>query len=278
MKLAEPQAPEIPFSQTRALVKDLLEPNARIYWTDFLLSLSVAYGAAALYLLSPMFSAPYFIGFTIAAVALYRCGVFFLVFVHLPARKMQVFGVAWNVLFGIPFLTPSFAYKCHMDHHNPRHIGTVKDGEYLHLGVGPVGRIVNYLEQIPLLPALAIFRFLVVTPLSFLHPRLRRLVLERASSLVINPQYRRTLPTDERRGGWIAIELAIFLELAVFLALLISGHVAWRVFVELYVLGMAASGLNWVRTLAAHGYRNAGSPMTLAEQIEDSYTVLGFLL
>jgi len=125
------------------------------------------------------------------------------------------------------------------------------------------------------LPALAIFRFLVVAPLSFLHPRLRRLVLERASSLVINPKYRRALPADERRGSWIAIELTIFLELAVFLALLISGTVAWSVFVELYVLGMAASGLNWVRTLAAHGYRNTGSKMTFVEQIEDSNTVPG---
>jgi len=151
----------------------------------------------------------------------------------------------------------------------------VKDGEYLPLGVGPAGRIIIYLLQIPILPALAIFRFLVITPLSFLHPRLRRLVLERASSLVINPQYRRALPTDERRGGWIAIELAIFLELALFLALLISGKVAWSVFVELYVLGMAASGLNWVRTIAAHGYRNSGSTMSFAEQIEDSYTVPG---
>src|SRR5262249_43672130 len=182
----------------------------------------------------------------------------------------RAFRAAWNILFGIPMLMPSFAYKCHMDHHNPRHFGTVRDGEYLALAAGPVGRVIAYLLQIPLLPALAIFRFLVLTPLSFLHPRLRRLVLERASSFVINPQYRRTVPTDERHGSWIALELAIFLELAVFLALLISGKVAWGVFVELYVLGMAASGLNWVRTIAAHGYRNTGSTMTFVEQIEDS--------
>jgi fatty acid desaturase len=266
---------ELSFTQARTLVKDLLQHSARIYWTDFLLSLSVAYGATALYLTSRMFSAPYFIGFTIAAFALYRCGVFIHEIAHFPGKRMRVFGATWNILFGIPFLTPSFAYKCHMDHHNPRHFGTAKDGEYLPLGVGPAGRIVIYLLQIPLLPALAIFRFLVLTPLSFLHPRLRRLVLERASSLVINPKYRRALPADERRGSWIAVELAIFLELAVFLALLIAGKVAWSDFVELYVLGMAASGLNWVRTIAAHGYRNSGSTMTFAEQIADSNTVPG---
>jgi fatty acid desaturase len=151
----------------------------------------------------------------------------------------------------------------------------VKDGEYLALGAGPVRRIVFYFLQVHLLPAVAIFRFLVLTPLSFLHPRLRRLVLERASSLVINPKYRRTLPTDERRGSWIALEWAIFLELAVFFALLLSGKLAWSVFVELYVLGMAASGLNWVRTIAAHGYRNTGSKMTFIGQIEDSITIEG---
>ncbi len=83
-------------------------------------------------------------------------------------------------------------------------------------------------------------------------------MLERASSFAINPKYRRTVPTDEPHGSWIALEVAIFLELAVFAALLVSGKVAWSVFAELYVLGMAASGLNWIRTLAAHGYRNTG--------------------
>ena len=266
---------EISFAQARTLLTDLFEHSARIYWTDFLLSSSVAYAAVALYLTSRMFSAPFFFGFTIAAFALYRCGVFIHEIAHMPARRMGLFRVTWDVLFGIPTLTPSFAYKCHMDHHNPRHFGTVKDGEYLPLGAGPVGRIVIYVLQLPLLPALAIFRFLVLTPVSFVHPRLRRLVLERASSLVINPKYRRALPTDERRGSWIAIELAIFLELAVFLALLITGRVAWSVFVELYVLGMAAAGLNWVRTLAAHGYRNTGATMTFAQQIEDSITIPG---
>jgi fatty acid desaturase len=277
--LADDRAPEskgaLSVAQAKAVVKDLFEHSARIYWTDFLLSLSVAYGAVALYLSSPLFSPRYLISFTIAAFALFRCGVFIHEIAHMPRERMRLFRATWNILFGIPTLTPSFAYKCHMDHHNPRHFGTAKDGEYLALGAGPVGRIVLYLLQVLLLPALAIFRFLVLTPLSFLHPRLRRLVLERASSYVINPKYRRALPTNEPRGSWIALELAIFLELAVFFALLLSGKLPWTVFVELYVLGMAASGLNWVRTIAAHGYRNTGSTMTFVEQIEDSNTVPG---
>jgi fatty acid desaturase len=126
-----------------------------------------------------------------------------------------------------------------------------------------------------LLPALAIVRFLVLTPLSFMHPRLRRWVLVHASSFVINPRYRRRVPADEPHGTFVALEAAIFLELVVFAALLISGKVALSVFVRLYVLGMAASGLNWIRTLAAHGYRNTGGAMSYLEQIEDSNTVIG---
>jgi fatty acid desaturase len=265
----------IEITQARALVKDLFEHRAWIYWMDFILTLVVAYGAAALYLSSPVFSLPCFIGFAVAAFALLRCGVFIHEIAHMPRGRMPVFQTAWNVLFGIPVLMPSFMYKNHVDHHNPKHFGTLRDGEYLPLGAGPVRRIVFYFLQVPLLPALAIIRFLVLTPLSYLHPRLRRWVWERASSYVINPQYRRAVPADEPRGTWIALEAAIFVELTVFAVLLFSGKVAWTVFVELYVLGMAASGLNSIRTLAAHGYRNTGATMSFPEQIEDTNTVAG---
>jgi fatty acid desaturase len=262
-------------TEARELIKDLFEPRAPRYWTDFVLSMAIAYGAVALYLTASPFSLLFVASFIVAAFALFRCGVFMHELVHLPARRLRLFRAAWNVLFGIPALTPSFMYKCHADHHNPRHFGTSRDGEYLPLGAGPVRRIILYLIAIPILPALAIVRFLVLTPVSLLHPRLRRAVLERASSYVINPKYRRTIPPEEGHRSWAALEIAIFLELAAFFGLLISGALAWRVLAELYVLAVAASGLNWLRTLAAHGYRNTGAPMTFREQIEDSIGIAG---
>jgi fatty acid desaturase len=266
---------EISLAQTRKIIQDLFEHRASLYWTDLLISLTVAYGAVAVYLTSARFSLPYFIAFVVAGFALFRCGVFIHEIVHMPADRLRLFRVGWNILFAVPNLMPSFAYKSHGEHHNPRLYGTSRDGEYLPLGAGPVSGLVVYLLQLPLLPALAICRFLVLTPVSFLHPRLRRWVLERASSLVINPRYRRVLPADERRGTWVALEIAIFVELAAFLGLLLSGRLPWTVFAELYVLGMFAAGLNWMRTLAAHRYRNTGSRMTFGEQIEDSINVSG---
>jgi fatty acid desaturase len=262
--------------EAREIVKDLFPHNALIYWADFLLSMSIAYGAVALYLLSPAFSALYIAAFVVAAFALFRCGVFIHEIVHLPGDRLRAFRVAWNVLFAIPTLMPSFTYESHVDHHNPRRFGTAKDGEYLALGTPPLRRIVLYLLQVPLLPALAIFRFLFLTPVSFLHPRLRRMVLERASSFVINPSYRRILPDEGRAARWmIALEIAIFLELTAFFGLIAAGRLAWTVAAQLYVLGMCSAGLNWVRTLVAHRYRNTGATMTFDEQIEDSITIDG---
>ena len=53
-----------------------------------------------------------------------------------------------------------------------------------------------------------VVRFAVATPLSFLHPRLRRLVIERASSLTINPAFVRRLPAGRERVVWIVLEIA----------------------------------------------------------------------
>ncbi len=150
-----------------------------IYWTDFLLSLAITYGAIALYLLSPRFSPLYFSGFTIAAFGLFRCGVFIHEIAHLPKGRMRLFprGVEYPVRHPHPH-----AVLCLQVSHGPSQSAAFRDREGWGVpgpGGGSNRRIVIYLLQIPLLPALAIVRFLVVTPLSFLHPRLRRLVLER---------------------------------------------------------------------------------------------------
>src|SRR5258708_36531376 len=90
---------EISLVQARALAKDLFEHSAWIYWTDFLLSMSVAYGAVALYLSSPIFSPRSLIGFTIAAFALFRCGVFIHEIAHRPPNPSPLFRPTWSSLF-----------------------------------------------------------------------------------------------------------------------------------------------------------------------------------
>lgn len=262
--------------EAKRIVADLFTPDPLIYWGDFIATTTVAYGFAVLYLTAPTGSWEQLACFVIAGLALFRNGVFIHEIVHMPRGRMTAFKVAWNVLYGGPMLTPSFMYKNHSDHHNWRHYGTPRDGEYLPMGApGSFRKILGYLLQIPLLPAFAILRFLVLGPVSLLIPPLRRWVLERASSYVCNPGYRRELPANERRGSWMAMELLCFATLATVLGLAIAGVIPWVTLAELYVLGMFAAGLNWIRNLVAHTYTNPGGRMTYVEQLEDSINIPG---
>src|SRR3546814_19711569 len=51
-------------------------------------------------------------------------------------------------------------------------------------------------------PIALVFRYAVLTPLSFLIPPLRRIVMERYSGLIINPIFRRKPPEGEFRRQW----------------------------------------------------------------------------
>ena len=261
--------------QAKRIVDDLFEPRPATYWTDFLVSLAIGYGAALVFLLQPLLSWLGVVGFVVAGFALYRSGVFIHELAHLPKKRMRSFRIAWNLFYGIPMLMPSFMYSSHRDHHNWRHFGTARDGEYLPFGARPVGHILLYLAQVPLLPLLAVIRFLLLTPLSLVIPGLRRPVLERFSSLVINPAYRRPLPAHENRAVWAVMELGCFAVLAGLAGLTIGGLLPWQTLVELYALGTFAAGINWVRTLAAHRYRNDGGEMTYLDQLADSINIVG---
>jgi fatty acid desaturase len=272
--LAGIEAPGFSLREARTIIGDLFEPSPAYYWADFLLTAAIGYGAALLYLTQPFLGLGG-VGFLVSGFALFRAAIFIHELVHLPKQRMRHFRLAWNLLYGVPMLLPSFFYASHLDHHNWKHYGTVKDGEYLPLGAGSLGGILRYLATIPLLPLLAVVRFLVLTPLSLLIPPLRRVVLERFSALVIAPTYRRELPEHERRTGWLALELGCFCVLAGLLLLCGFGVLPWVILAKLYALGTFSAGINWVRTLAAHRYANPGGQLTFLAQLDDSLTIEG---
>lgn len=273
-----------PIQQARRLVADLLAPSAAIYWADFAASLIVGYGAAGVYLAAEPFSTEQILCWIVAGIALFRLSLFMHEIVHFRRGEMTAFKVAWNLLAGIPLLMPSFLYEHHLAHHNANHYGTPRDGEYLPLGVARLRTLAAYLAQILFLPILVVIRFLIITPVSFLHPRLRQFALERLSPLVINLVHRREIPKDAPRVTWAAVEIACCLRtLAMFSFLVtselaIGGHVVelgWGRLLKLYVLALLALGLNHLRTLAAHRYESDGDRRSFAEQLDDSVNVEG---
>ena len=268
---------QFPLDRARELVKGLNAPNPWIYWTDFLFSITLGWTAFFLALRSPPFSAWQVMFYLVTSLALYRAVIFTHELAHLRKTTFRWFRLVWNVTCGFPLMVPSFMYGgVHNDHHKRNVYGTREDGEYLPFAVKPPYKIVLYLLQVFMLPLLLAGRFIVLTPLSYLHGRLRRLVWKSASSLTIDYDYRRPEPSSRDEETWRWQEFATFLYGATAVTLVITGIWPWQVLLMWYLVSILMFLLNSLRTLAAHSYRNPGDrTMEFAEQYLDSVNIPG---
>ena len=107
-----------------------------------------------------------------------------------------------------------------------------------------------------LIPPLLALRFVVLTPLSYLIPPLRKIVWERASSLTIDPAYRRGENAIRNDNNWRQQEMGACLFGASIIALVVSGVLPYSVLILWYLTAVTVFILNSLRTLAAHAYRN----------------------
>lgn len=268
-------SPQFSIPQAKAVIADLFVHRPVIYWLDFIVTLSIGYGFAAWYLAAPLFSPQQLVAYFIAGFAFFRVGSFIHEVIHMTGREMLGFRVAWNLLAGIPMMTPSFFYHNHIDHHNSKHYGTGVDGEYLPLGSGPLRNILYFFLQVLALPLAVFLRFLVLTPVSFLHPRLRKWTLERTSSFVINCRYRQVIPKNAPLKLWALIEIAIFFRAVALLGYVVLGYDGYQRIALIYAMAVLVLGLNYVRNLTAHHYRSDGEPMSHVEQLADSVNIEG---
>lgn len=261
----------------RNLVKDLIEPNPRIYWTDFLLSIGC--GQAGLWFFTgPQYSWPVrAVGFAAAVVLFYRATVFTHELTHFREGTFGAFRIMWNALCGIPFLMPSYLYEDHRFHHVNHHYGTPDDSEYLPLGRGTKFDIAKYFLQALFVPLFGIARFIILTPFTWISPTIRDWAWARSSAVTaINWNYRRPVPTDpaEWRTARI-LETCCFLYGVTLFSLIGVGIVPWQLLPQLYAVFVSISVINYMRTLGAHRYMSEGEPMDYREQILDSYTIPG---
>eukprot|EP01034_Spumella_vulgaris_P003082 gene3082-3973_t len=184
------------------LTRDLTTPSPRIYWTDFLASAFIGYTGVAAAILAPT-TAWALAAALVAILALYRAGSFIHELTHIRKNALAGFRFAWNMLVGVPLLIPSFMYEgIHSLHHNRTKYGTVEDPEYLPLALMKPWTVPLFVVTAALAPLALLVRYAVLTPLSFLIPPLRRVVMERYSGLIINPLFRRKAPEGEFRRQW----------------------------------------------------------------------------
>lgn len=255
----------------RDLTSDLGNARGAAYWPDMLISVALGYGALAGAILSH--SLLLTLGLAIlSSLALYRALMFIHELTHLHRDALPGFRLVWNLLVGIPLLTPSFTYEgTHTLHHKRTQYGTAEDPEYLPLALMKPWSLPAFVLIALLAPIAFIIRFGLLVPLGVIIPPLRRLVWARASTLAINPDFRRGPPKGALRRRVLWQEIGGFIWSW---ALIASTQVfGWRpLLIALGVLSLTAL-LNQLRTLVAHLWENDGEPMSVTAQFLDSVNV-----
>ena len=250
---------------------DFFKARSGRFWFDFLLSATLAYTAATVYLTAPLFSIAQFIAFPFSVFWLYRSGSLIHEVAHLPAHELRAFKITWNIVVGVVTLAPStFFTTHHRDHHSGKMYGTPKDPEYI-VNVfrpGSALSILMYAIHVCLFPAFVFLRFLLA-PLTFIHPKIRDFTLRRLSSFTMNWKYERNISRLDRKT-FAVIELLCCARAAMILIGVALGISFWTRIPLMYVLAASTLLFNQMRQLADHHFESTGDPMALPDHILDS--------
>jgi fatty acid desaturase len=255
----------------RDLTKGLGEAKPAIYWPDMLLSAGIGYAGIALAIASGSLVVTLAAGL-VAALALYRALMFIHELTHIHRDALPGFRTAWNILVGIPMLTPSFMYEgVHVIHHKRTQYGTIEDPEYLPLALMKPWSLPLFVAVAILLPVGLLLRFGVLYPIGLLVPAVRRFTWENFSALSINPAFRRKPPEGEFAGRvrWQEAGASLW-AIALIASVFVFG---WQPLVTALAILSLAAVLNQLRTLVAHLWENEGEAMTVTAQFLDSVNV-----
>lgn len=253
------------------LTRDIAAHRPAVYWADMLGSAALGYvSLAAAIMVGPTWFA--FVCGAVAVLAAYRALLFIHEISHFRKDEVPGFRTVWNLVVGIPLLTPSFMYEAvHTLHHARTRYGTAEDPEYLPLALMKPWSLPLFILIALLLPPALVFRFAVLSPLGVVIPPLRRFVWERFSALAINPGFRRRPadPAMRRRFIWQEVGATLW-------AMALAGSVfvlGWQPLLVAMAVFSGVAVLNQLRTLVAHLWENEGEAMTVTGQYLDSVNV-----
>ena len=259
--------------QANDLARHLTRPDPRIYWLDLAATAAVTWMS----LLIAVTSASPGWALTAGAVcvlALYRGISFIHELTHLRRDDVPGFHFAWNVLIGVPFLTPSLLYEgVHILHHAKDRYGTARDPEYHPLARRQPHELAVFLGIALLAPVAVVLRFAILAPLGFLIPAVRRFTVAKASGMVINTGFSREDFDRARSAPWLAQEVAAWLWSWTLIGLAIAGVAPLRALVIAAVIFGLMTFLNQLRTAVAHYWENDGAQMAPLDQFRDSVNV-----
>ncbi len=250
--------------------------NMMQYWADFLFTWSLFISGMMAWLFAPAIWS--ILGLIIGIFAAYRCGSFMHEIVHFNRRNKSemAFKAGWNILFGIPILSPSHLYDAHLEHHMPDSFATVQDPEYVPIHNRSLLGLAHFVNGHVIGPISMVALRMLLNPIIWIFPSLgNRLMQGKGTALVINWDY---IPTGKQKPTQFdqtAIIMATLL-LYIYLAAIISGFVPLLTALKILVLVVLSMVINGVRTLVAHRYINYDRQSVSREaQLLDSVNLIG---
>ncbi|VVS98853.1 fatty acid desaturase family protein [Erythrobacter sp. EC-HK427] len=253
------------------LTRDIDKARPEIYWPDMLVSAFAGYALlAGAILLEPTWLAV--LSGVLAIYPLYRALLFIHEISHLHRDALPGFRTAWNLVVGIPMLTPSLMYDSpHRIHHSRQRYGTAEDPEYMPLALMKPWSLPFFVLVAALAPIALVVRWGVLAPIGVVIPAVRRFAWERFSTLAINPDFRRR-PADEKDRNWFLFQQAGCSLWALFL-MSTPFWLGWKPLLVAMAVTGAVATFNQLRTLVAHLWENDGEAMTVTAQYLDSVNV-----
>jgi fatty acid desaturase len=266
----------LPVASLGALVRDLRRPRPWIYWLDLFGCVIAA--DIGLFLASPFPQAlarpEGCVGFALTVASLYRASYFIHELAH-RSRQLPGFGLAWNLLVGIPLLVPSFLYSDHRTHHSTQHFGSRVDVEYLAPWLrGPKGAFALVAAAF-VLPFCYSARFAILAPAAWVSPSARQWVDTRVSSLGLLGLSRRAAPGRDERRLWRIQEAGCFAYLACSGAGIALGLIPVSLAAQMICVTITILILHGFRIMAGHRYASDGDRTDLTEQVRDSFNFSG---
>lgn len=257
------------------LTRDINTARQEIYWPDMIGSALLGYATLAGAILVETTWQAIALG-VVSVFALYRALLFIHEITHLHRDALPGFRTAWNLLVGIPMLTPSLMYESvHTLHHARTKYGTVEDPEYMPLALMKPWTLPLFVLVAALAPLAVLLRWGVIAPLGLIFPSMRRAAWERFSSLSINPSFRRR-PAEGKERRWFLFQQIGASVWAIFL-MTTPFWLGWRPLAIAFVIAAAVAVFNQLRTLVAHLWENDGESMTVTAQYLDSVNVPSFI-